>query len=161
MAKLEVFVVRAEGDAAAMAEAFELVRKQLGYDAPLPDRERDQGRGSLFSGSGRDSEQRTLSGASPHLPLSGGETSSKPKRQARQEAGDSGKSASAPSPRGGSFQSRALEIIRNSHYGVTSEELHKELGCATMQSAYQICLELEKKQLIERTGTGAWKALNG
>jgi hypothetical protein len=43
------------------------------FKAPLPVRERDQGRGSLFSALRAIQKQRTLSGAAPPLPLSGGE----------------------------------------------------------------------------------------
>jgi hypothetical protein len=34
----------------------------------------------------------------------------------------------------GQLRSEALAMSRNSHLGVTSEEIYKEVGCATIQS---------------------------
>lgn len=59
----------------------------------------------------------------------------------------------------GTFRDRALDVIRNSHSGVTSEEIYRAIECSSIQSAYQACRWLEQQGKIQRTDTGAWKAI--
>ena len=69
--------------------------------------------------------------------------------------------AACKAPQRDSMQEKALMVVRNSHQGVTSEEIHHSIGCATIQSAYQICFELQEKGLVKRLDSGVWQAVNG
>jgi hypothetical protein len=75
------------------------------------------------------------------------------------KSADDERPAGPREPQKASMQAKALEVIRASHYGVTSDEIHRAVGCATIQSAYQIAMELRDKGLVEKTPAGAWKAL--
>jgi hypothetical protein len=151
MSKLEMFVVRVEGDAAAIAEAFEMVRKQLAPDSISAEAvEKIESKpAALLNGS---APREKIKGSALPAPSNEGKKS-EPARTLKAANG-------GPYVQAGSMQEKALAFIRESHYGVTSDEIHQQVKCATVQSAYQICMELEKKQLIQRTGAGAWKAIN-
>jgi hypothetical protein len=155
MAKLEIFVVRVEGDAAAISEAFEMVRRQSGQ-ASLPVKGAPVPPVIPARVSGAREESRN------DEPRTGKKTGilRAPARKTRDNDKQGQETGAASSPKLGSMQDKALAFIRDSHYGVTSDEIHSHLQCATVQSAYQICLELQKKRLVERTAQGAWKLLN-
>jgi hypothetical protein len=138
MGELEIFVIHVKGDEAAISQAFEIVRKQMSWTPG------GTGFQPVILEKGEDT------GKVPVLPKKG-------EPALRNLTADDG----GPYMKPGGIQEKALELIRGLHYGVTSNKIHQAVKCAPVQSAYQLCLELEKKGLIERTGTGAWKAING
>jgi hypothetical protein len=136
-----------EGDAAAISAAMETVRAELA---------RVMGGGEAAQISARAPQ---ANGSTLPSPAKEG-ASGREKRQAGKPVAFSD-SNGKKEPRAESFEAKALEMIRNSHQGVTSEEIYKEVGCTSIQSVYQLCLALQKKGLVMRLDSGAWKAVNG
>lgn len=152
MARMTLVAFQVEGDASAISAAMETVRSEL---------QKLVGPVSLPVDDAR------VSAPAPQLILKQEPSEGRKKRGGAQRAT---RQAGTPAllnanekkePRTASFEAKALEMIRNSHQGVTSEDICKVVGCATIQSAYQLCLALQKKDLVQRLDSGAWKALNG
>ena len=162
---MTLVALQVEGDATALAAAMETVKREIGrLVCPESDSIVARAADARASLTGRDAgptkednQARRESADGAHPQKKHGILRAEKKTQA--EACATG--GQDKGPRAGSMQEKALAVIRSSHQGVTSEEIYKSVGCATIQSAYQLCLELERKSLIERTPAGAWKAISG
>lgn len=135
MSRLTLMIVQVEGDAAAISAALDNVQRELAR-AICPS---EPSNGAVELVKAAPAVKRAVRVA------------------ATKKSSDEEKEDRAPAE--DSFRDRALTIIRDSHQGVTSEELYKALGCTSIGSAYQICRYWEARGKVQRTPDKAWKAI--